>query len=481
MNITLVTEGTYPHGFGGVSVWCDQLVRGMPEHRFQVAAITGTGDEKMAWELPSHVTATNLPLWGPPSNRPVPTGWTMKRFEALYRDLLDSVLSDPEDSSDSFAAILRELFELSWEQDLEPALRGEKAVRWMLDAWSSCRERFEWIGVVPTVQDALTSVDLLEHALRPLLRPVVQTDVTHAVTNGLAVLVGLAAKWTDATPMVLTEHGVYLRERYLSYRASPYPWPVKAFMLGFLRRLCSAAYRAADLITPGNRYNQRWEVRCGASPERLQTVYNGVDPAHFPLAGDEPDELTISWAGRIDPIKDLETLIRAFAGVKQEIPNARLRMFGGCARGGEGYRDQCQALVHELGLSESATFEGRVENIRDAYSAGHLVVLSSISEGFPYTLIEAMTSGRATVSTDVGGVTEAVGDTGLVVPPRDPAAMASACVTLLRDQELRHRLGAAARDRALEFFTVEQAVHTFRGIYRELNETRLRTPHVAVA
>jgi glycosyltransferase involved in cell wall biosynthesis len=79
-----------------------------------------------------------------------------------------------------------------------------------------------------------------------------------------------------------------------------------------------------------------------------------------------------------------------------------------------------------------------------------------------------MTAGRATVSTDVGGVTEAVGATGLVVPPRDPAAMAAACVELLRDDVRRHRLGASARLRALEYFTVEQAVDTFRLIYDEL-------------
>jgi glycosyltransferase involved in cell wall biosynthesis len=107
-----------------------------------------------------------------------------------------------------------------------------------------------------------------------------------------------------------------------------------------------------------------------------------------------------------------------------------------------------------------------------------VVALSSISEGFPYTLIEAMTAGRSTVSTDVGGVTEAVADTGLVVPPRDPAAMAAACVRLLKDDAQRARLGAAARTRALEYFTVEEAVATFRGIYDRLG-TRGLVPAAA--
>lgn len=193
-----------------------------------------------------------------------------------------------------------------------------------------------------------------------------------------------------------------------------------------------------------------------------------MDPELFPAAGPEPELPTMSWAGRVDPIKDLETLIRAFAIVKAELPDARLRLFGGTARGAEGYRDGCIALAAELGLADSVAFEGRVEDIKDAYAAGSIVMLSSISEGFPFTLIEAMSSGRATVSTDVGGVREAVGDTGLVVPPREPEPMARAALELLRDPERRAVMGAGARIRVVEQFTLRQTIDAFRGIYAEL-------------
>ena len=96
------------------------------------------------------------------------------------------------------------------------------------------------------------------------------------------------------------------------------------------------------------------------------------------------------------------------------------------------------------------------------------MVLCSVSEGFPYSLIEAMTCGRACVGTDVGGVTEALGDTGLVVPPRSPERLARACLTLLRDDRMRRRLGSAARARALEYFTVDEAINTFDEIYHFL-------------
>jgi hypothetical protein len=176
----------------------------------------------------------------------------------------------------------------------------------------------------------------------------------------------------------------------------------------------------------------------------------------------------LSWAGRIAPIKDVEGLIRAFALVREEIPDARLRLFGSAPPGGEGYRDRCRALIDSLGLTGVAVFEGRVDDVVDAYHAGQVVVLSSSSEGFPYTVIEAMTSGRATVSTDVGGVREAVADTGLIVPSRDPQALAAACVQVLTDHELRHRLALAARARALQHFTLEQFLKVYREIYPTL-------------
>jgi polysaccharide biosynthesis protein PelF len=197
-----------------------------------------------------------------------------------------------------------------------------------------------------------------------------------------------------------------------------------------------------------------------------------VDPANFPPLAAEPDVPTISWVGRIDPIKDLETLIRAFALVQRDMPAARLRMFGSPPKGRESYLQRCRDLAADLGVAGSATFEGRIEDIRDAYDAGSIVALSSVSEGFPYSLIEAMTCGRTCVATDVGGVTEAVGDTGLVVPPRSPAKMAQACLSLLRNNALRRQLGAAARTRALEHFTVDGAISTFDEIYSFLGAGR---------
>ncbi|GAA5206613.1 GT4 family glycosyltransferase PelF [Streptomyces thinghirensis] len=465
--VTLLTEGTYPHSHGGVSVWCDQLVTGMPDLDFDVIAVTGTGREPLAWDIPGHVSrVVSVPMWGPaPQGRP-PRGRQRNRLADAYERFVTALL-DPR-AEDGFGPALYRLARAAADGRLSPFLRGDRAIGILTAVWN--RPGLAVREARPTLHDAVTATALLEHALRPLTAPYPEDGVAHAVSGGVAVLPGLAGLDRHGVPLLLTEHGVYLRERYLGYRTAPYRWPVKALLLGFFRLLAEETYRRAALITPGNRYNRLWEEQGGAAPESIRTVYNGVDPAAFPPAGPEPADPVLSWAGRVDPIKDLETLIRAFALVRAELPAARLRLFGGTPRGGEAYRERCEALAAELGHGDAVTFEGRVEDIKDAYAAGNVVMLSSISEGFPFTLIEAMSCGRATVSTDVGGVREAVGDSGLVVPPRDPAAMAAAALELLGDAARRRAMGEAARLRVIEQFTLRQTIDTFRSIYLELSE-----------
>jgi glycosyltransferase involved in cell wall biosynthesis len=468
MRVSLISEGAYPHSFGGVSVWCDQLVRRSTEVEFSVVSLVATGNEPEVWQLPDNVTGvTTIPLWGATAARRRLSRPARAEFRPLLEDLLRCLLAEQEpDTEERFGQVLWRLHDFAQRADLGAALSGDAAIDLLTSAWA--QPWAQTTSSVPTLRDAGTALQLLEHSLRPLAYPAPAADVVHCVANGLAVLPALAARWAHGSAMLLTEHGVYLRERYLGYRLGPYRWPVKALHLAFLRLLCAHAYSQASLVAPGNVYNKSWEQRLGADPRIIRTIYNGVDPADFAQVEGEPAGPTISWAGRIDPIKDLHTLIQAFVLVRQVVPEARLRLFGSAPKGAEAYLQSCRDLAAELGVADAVGFEGRVEQIRDAYAAGSVVVLSSISEGFPYTLIEAMTCGRACVATDVGGVSEALGDTGRLVPPRDPEAMAAACVELLGDDALRARLGAEARERALANFTVDRAIGTFGEIYGDL-------------
>ena len=504
MKVALVGEGTYPHQFGGVSVWCDQLVRGLPQYDFTLIPLVATGNEPMRWELPGNVkSVVTIPLWGRPPAVPLRARLSPGRADSMLGELVDVLLTPPDQAQDRFSDVMHELFTFAQTKNLRAALVSETAVKLLSGGWrqrwpdilpeSAAADLTDGLAagagdhvnglpglgeqgglsrMVPSVGDAVTAMQLLEHALRPFSHPPVQADVVHTVTNGLGALPAFAAKWRYGLPMIVTEHGVYMREQYLHLRRPEFGWPVKDLYLRFLRRLCTLGYHEADIITPGNIYNKRWEAELGADEARVRTVYNGVDPAVFPVVDSEPDVPTISWAGRIDPFKDLITLLRAFSLVLREMPEARLRIFGSPPQGGEAYLEHCRAEAYDLGISKQATFEGRVPQVRDAYAAGHVVVLCSITEGFPYTLIEAMACGRPCVATNVGGVTEALGDdAGLVVPPRNPAALADACLKLLRDNGMRRKMGAAARERAIEHFTVDRAISAFDEMY-----TRLGSP-----
>ena len=433
-----------------------------------------------------------------------------------------------EQLADRFANGLYGLAELARERGgLSAALRSERAAR-ILQA--ACRAPGTLRAVqAARVADLLAVTGRLERALRPLSLDwygaghagadrraygqdpcgsgdpgLAAADLCHAVGGGPAALPGLLAKRFFGTPLLITEYGVRTREHYLASAAdavapSAAGAPVRALLASFQRRLAREAYAQAQLITPGNTHARRWQERCGAPRDRLRTVYPGMDAAPFAEVGEAPGGRaatgtsagsrvaapTLVRVGRIEPGKDLIGLLHAFAEVRRSVPGARLRIVTTApGRGPEAgdYEARCRALAAQLFPDEAAgaaavgtspvTFEEvggpGAPTLAAAYGAGCVAVLSSVIEGFPVSLVEAMFCGRATVSTDVGAVCEVIGGTGLVVPPRNPRAFADHCVALLRDPARRARLGAAARARALELFTVEQNIAAFRGIYLEL-------------
>ena len=228
--------------------------------------------------------------------------------------------------------------------------------------------------------------------LRPLSAEPVKADIVHASMNGLCMLVAMAAKWRYGTPVVMSEHGIYLRERYLSYLDDNAPHAVKVVILSFFR---PGRRRVPDRRRAGAAFQLQPPL---AAAERCQPGAHLGDvqrgPArrvpHRRVGAEEP---TIVFMGRLDPLKDLHTLIKAFALVREEVPNARLRVYGGTPAGNEDYRDSCVRLIDELGLGGAAVLEGRVDSPINAYHAGSIVALTSISEGFPYTVVEAMACG----------------------------------------------------------------------------------------
>lgn len=443
----------------------------MPEHDFDVVALTGSGVDELVWELPPNVrTVSLIPVWGPAAS-PLRPGSRRRRWvdstQEVLTQLWDAALGPDED--DPVGRTTNALLQLTGISDrigLARTLATRGSVAPLLGAWT-CHSVSA--GEPPmSVADAVLTASIVDRALALVDHRLAKTDIIHASSNGPSSLLALAQSWRHGTPILLTEHGVYLRERYLALHGANLSWPVRRAVTAFLRRLCQVVHVHADMILPVNQFNARWERRLGAVPARIHTISNGVDPSKFTPVTTEPEVPTISFVGRIDPLKDLETLISAFALVRGRVPNAQLRIFGPTPAENAAYKALLVELTHSLGIADAVRWEGPSKGSRPAIEAGHIVALSSVSEGLPFTLIESMMCGRATVSTDVGGVSECLDEqqtTGLLVAARDHVAFAEACVTLLSDHRLRASMGAAARRRALSEFTLERCLTRYRQAY----------------
>lgn len=489
MRIALLGEGTYPITTGGVSTWCDQLVRGLPEHSFDVVTLVGA-ERDISWHLPGSVSSiTTIPMWDP-----VRAAGRIARHRgrASVHAALAQVwkaafaaegpgLPDPLVLAEARAG-LRELSRTRG-VGLAGLLAAEGSTEHILRAWPTAPGGHRTRRI--TLAEAAQAAYLSDRMLAVLDRPWPEADLVHATVNGPAALLALARHWHDGTPFILTEHGVYIRERYLALAALNLPWATRYAVMALVRLTCQLAYTDAAMLAPVSDFNARWAAYLGADPGRTRRIHNGVDHGQFPPLVDEPAAPTVSFVGRIDPLKDLHTLVSAFAAARSDVPTGRLRLFGPVPRGNEGYHASVRSHIDALGLDDSVTFEGAVPTSRMAAEAGHVVALSSVSEGLPFTVVEAMMCGRATVSTDVGGVGEVVGSdgsVGLLVPAKDASAMGRALAALLGDDQSRRAMGGRARERALEMFTLDRCLDDFRLAYGHVGEPiGLRAADVALA
>jgi glycosyltransferase involved in cell wall biosynthesis len=211
----------------------------------------------------------------------------------------------------------------------------------------------------------------------------------------------------------------------------------------------------------------------GLPGHRLGVIHNGINPGSRPsiatrLAAREslglsPEAMVIATAGRLDPVKDFPTLFDAFAGVKRTWPAARLVVIGD---GPE--RSQLEQQAMRLGVAAAVSFTGYRNDVRSLLAGADVYVNSSIHEGVSLTILEAMAAALPVVATRVGGTPEVVLDheTGVLVPARSPAALASAIEGLFRSPGQRRVMGEAARFRVKNHFSVDAMVTSYLNAYR---------------
>jgi glycosyltransferase involved in cell wall biosynthesis len=237
----------------------------------------------------------------------------------------------------------------------------------------------------------------------------------------------------------------------------------------FANRLLSR--RPADIAVVSNEL--RAYLAAGGFPlDRLRVVYNGIEPGLEPRQADRqraraalgvgPSTIVFGTTARLDPVKDLVTLVEAFELARLSVPNAVLVIVGD---GPE--RTALQARARALGVEAAVRFVGVRTDARALLAGFDLFVNCSVSEGVSLTILEAMAAGLPVVATNVGGTPEVVVDdqTGLLVPPQNAAELAAAMVLLAGSAECRLALGRAGRDRLVSRFSFDRMVDDYVRAY----------------
>ena len=209
----------------------------------------------------------------------------------------------------------------------------------------------------------------------------------------------------------------------------------------------------------------------GLDPDKVRLIRNGIDK--LPQAATDlrrdlglpPGGPVIGTLAVLRPEKALEVLIEASALLAPRFPGLRVLIAGS---GPE--ENRLRSLISELQLEETVLLIGFRTDIADVLAALDVAVFSSDREAMPLAVIEAMAAGKAIVATHIEGVRELLreGKEGLLVPPRDPTALAQAVARLLDDAELRKRLGSRAQERQRRELDIQTTVEAFEQLYDEL-------------
>jgi glycosyltransferase involved in cell wall biosynthesis len=242
-------------------------------------------------------------------------------------------------------------------------------------------------------------------------------------------------------------------------RCSDMDWSRYGALSRLVVRLCARLSPCPDAVTVNSEAGRAWHARLGYRPRRFVVVDNGLDPARFaPDAGARaavraelglaPDALVVGAVARLDPMKDYPTLLAALGRLEGVV----------CVAVGKG----TDTLPPTPGLRALGE-RGDVARLLNGFDI--FVSASAFGEGFSNAVAEAMATGLPVVATDIGDARRIVGDAGVVVPPRDPAALAEAIRGLAADPARRRDLGARGRARVETQFTVARAAAAFEALY----------------
>ncbi len=459
--ICLILEGSYPFTVGGVAEWTHRLIQGLPNEEFVLWTISPTGNEEFRYELPENVVEVrrvglaSSPDYEAPTRGDRQEGWN--EIAAFHLELF-------EGDYDRFGSVVMQVSEPGTRSlNLRHLLRDKQG--WRLVTHFHRHN----MPIEPFVDYYWSWMATHMPVFKMLQQEPPEADLYHAVSTGYAGLLGAMAKVRTGKPFLLTEHGIYAKEREMEiYGSGLVKGYQKKMWNKMFRGLAKIAYDQADQIVALFERNRKAQIELGAPPTKTRVIPNGIEVERFAdihRNGREPVP-EVGFVGRVAPIKDVKTFILGARILRDRFPTARFTVVGPTDESPEYYRD-CVELTRHLGLEGRLTFTGRAD-VRPYYERFDLLMLTSVKEAQPLTLIEAMTAGVPIVATDVGDVRDLLQGDGLVVPPKDPDELAKAAIQLLSNPARARAMAKRARERALRQYDIRKIWRDYAALYHHL-------------
>jgi len=313
--------------------------------------------------------------------------------------------------------------------------------------------------------------------------------VYHCLSTGFAGVLGLQIKSATGRPLIVTEHGIYWKE--LEFGVYEVECGFKIFknererdkictarreFLQIFKRVAFKCYLEADLITTVCRYNIEQQLSLIPKQKienikgKFKVIENFVEPGFFSSGKHlNDDERVVIFIGRVVPIKDVKTFIKAIPLILKKISNVKFLIVGDLTQDSD-YALECIELVNSLGVSEKVKFTGEAR-ASDYLKLSDVLVLPSISEAQPFVILEAIASGVPVVATSTGGIPEILTQDGLecgfLFEVGDYKKLAEYVIKLLTDEAVWKRFSENAIKRSQKF-TLEKFIKSYTQIYNEL-------------
>jgi glycosyltransferase involved in cell wall biosynthesis len=501
-DVCFVLEGTYPYVAGGVSSWVDQIIRGLPEVQFALFYLGSRRplDPKLIYPLPTNVQEFHeFYLHDPlPKTQQAPRRAAASVRAGLYARLTRFLEgASPKDRTDAFLEFLAYLEQVEDQLTFANLCQDQEAWQLVTRLYADFAPEESFVDFYWTSRSLARTLWRLWQARRK----VPPARIYHSPSAGYAGVIAALRAREAGVPFLLTEHGIYTKERIAEI--SQVEWihhpevdhvdevcglgKLRSLWVEFFSFLGHLAYDSAELIVTLSAGNAATQIEFGADASKILIVPNGVEPEQYEailedrlsLPANRVHTATVGFVGRVVPIKDLKTLITAAHYVSRKFPMVQF-LIAGPYDEDPHYFKECQEAVAVLGLQSKVRFLG-MQRVLDFLLDIDILVLTSISEGLPLAVLEAMASGIPVVATDVGACREllfgrsaedkALGRAGKLTRTVAPLETADALLALLEDPTTARKMGLVGRRRVEKHYAATQVVQSYRRLYQRLSAT----------